>query len=254
METIVKQNLFVISPDQERNASFDCIDGRPIGNLPDVDTVFYRIPGNTLGLIGDVLGAETLAQEINPNFSLSLLYEKLVKYVDHKYGLSYHISDHVKNGGCGCGYVDNSIHSTERLEKYLLSAKQADYLEDLLKVLQRRGSKPLSHNGSHDEEAVVFINSKSIGIKPPIKGGFSAYVFHASKQEEMLEDISRNIYPMDTLVSQEKWLELLKRSASKRLQAAVKDLGAYLLPTVIVDLVDGEAEIVEIIPSQKLAA
>jgi hypothetical protein len=138
-----------------------CIDGRyqnVVGLSP------LTIPGGDIGQLAIIFAAAN-------NFGFSVdqekVFETLIEFFQGEKNFHFHTDDHsdekILAGGCGYFKLIK-----QEPEKFFLTNKEIDFIEDKLAKLVKDGVKPTVLHGHHDEAAVVMIKGNE-GILPRFK-------------------------------------------------------------------------------------
>jgi hypothetical protein len=135
-----------------------CIDGR-YQNVVSLSPL--TIPGGDIGQLAIIFAAAN-------NFGFSVnqekVFEALIEFLQGEKNFHFHTDDHSdeKIPAGGCGYFKLL---KQEPEKFFLTNKEIDFIEEKLAKLVKDGVKPTTLHGHHDEAAVVMIKGNE-GILP----------------------------------------------------------------------------------------
>jgi hypothetical protein len=153
---VVQTNRY---PIDKINLNFSrCIDGR-YQNMVGLSPL--TIPGGDVGQLAVIFAAAN-------NFGFAVdkekVFEILIDFLQGEKNFHFHTDDHSdeKIPAGGCGYF--KLIKKEP-EKFFLTNKDIDFIEEKLAKLVKDGVKPTVLHGHHDEAAVVMIKGNE-GILP----------------------------------------------------------------------------------------
>lgn len=232
----VKKNSYEIPEGPSRLAA-RCVDGRYDGK--DILPPLARAGGDVGYLMAGLAAVRRLALELPADEVL----DAIIQSIGGIQNFSLHTDTHAANDKVGvrmgCGHFKNA---SKDFETYGLTSGDIDFINESLAYLIQQGTKEIVLEGSHSEQAVFIINSKTHSLKPMAADGTQAFVYHKTLDGEriaLIADIlAKKLEERKPNPKEEDIVKALQEASDAQLAETVRRL-ADGLPVYTIDIAKG---------------
>lgn len=231
----VQQAMFKHNITNVKDATIDCIDGRPDQGPTDTTPVLLK-PGGSAGCLMTAFATcnnlELLGQ------SNDRVYNAFLQGTDGPTKFTFHTDDTHAEPGTGCGHLNKS---REDFTAYDLKKEQIEFIFGKLPEVLEQGGKQVVKSGDHEEQAILLIESDTYAVRTFLPdangGGTQAFVYNqyldAYRQEDIGKALYAEFFPQNPQYNQQAYIQGVKAVTTKQLMAT-KDRIAKGIPVFVV--------------------